>query len=175
MMRRRVIAFGFLCIFAVGCAHGTGAGGAFGSDDYRFSIELPGAPFERVAPKDALVALTDPATGTSVAIAASPDTYSGKTGREKALEYIARDLFFFLTEKEYRVFEDATLDGAAAKRITVAGMADDTELVFSAYVALNDGAVYDIVMWCRPDHFETASVTFQKMVDTFKFRPETEK
>lgn len=174
MRRRRVIPLGLLFLFVVGCAHGSIVNSTFISDDYRFSVALPGAPYERILPKDALIALTDPQTGVSAAIVASPDPYSGATNQEKALDYIARDLFFFLTKKEYRVFEDTTLDGAPAKHVILTGIQDEKELVFSAYVARYDGAVYDIVLWCEPQHFDKASAIFQEMVDTFKFRRETD-
>jgi hypothetical protein len=88
----------------------------------------------------------------------------------KALDYIARDLFFFLTKKEYRVFEDATLDGAPARHVVLAGVQDEKELIFSAYVVRYYGTVYDIVVWCEPRYLDKASVVFQEMADTFKFR-----
>ncbi len=170
MRRRPIIPLGFLFFFVVGCAHGSIVNNTFVSDDYRFSMALPGAPYEQISPEDGLVAVTDPQTGASIMVAVSPDSYSGTTDQGKALDYIARDLFFFLTKKEYRVFEDTTLDGAPAKLVTLTGLEDEKELTFSAYVVRYYGEVYDIVLWCEPQYFDKASATFQEMVGTFKFR-----
>jgi hypothetical protein len=73
MRRRRIIPPVVLFLFIVGCAHGGVVDNTFVSDDYRFSVALPGTPYERIGPKDALVAVTDPETGISAAVAASPD------------------------------------------------------------------------------------------------------
>jgi hypothetical protein len=169
MSRRRIILLALVLVTAVGCAHGGIVNNTFVSNDYLFSVALPGPPYEQVAPKDALIALTDRTTGASIAIAASPDPYSGLTDKEKALDYTARDLFIFLTKKEYRTFEDTTLGGAPAKHVVVTGIENDTRLIFSAYVVRHYGQIYDIVLWCEPRYFDTASITFQKMVDSFTF------
>jgi len=169
-MRYRTVVFPLLLASVLcACAHGGVVEGAFTSGDYLFSVTLPGPPYERILPRGALAALTDPATGISFAIAASPDPYPEITEQDKALDYIARDLFFFLEKKEYRVFEDAKLSGVPAKRVVVAGLIDDEEMVFSAVVARHNGAVYDLVMWCAPDRFDTASAVFEEMVGTFAF------
>jgi hypothetical protein len=173
MTRRCAILLGFLFLLAAGCVHGRVSDGAFVSDDYGFSVSLPGPPYERIAPKDALAALTDPDTGVSFAVAVSPDPYRDMADQDKVLDYLARDLLFFLTKKEYRAFEDATLGGEPAKFITVTGVTDDTELIVSAYVARYDGAVYDILMWCPPAYFETGRPAFQVMAETFRFQRET--
>jgi hypothetical protein len=175
MRRCRAITIGLLFLAAAGCAHGRVTDGTFTSKDYLFSVVLPGAPYERVLPRDTIVALTDPASGVSFAIAASPDSYANTADRDKVLDYIARDLLFFLTNKKYEVFEDATLGGAPAKHMTVSGLSNGDELVVSAYVARRYGQIYDIVMWCPPASLEAASAQFKKMVDTFTFLRETGK
>ncbi len=171
-MRRRLFPLGLLLLSIVGCAHSTVVDGVLVSDDYRFSVALPGAPYERIAPKDALVALTDPKTGISAAVAVTPDPYPDAADRVKALNYIARDLFFFLTKKEYRVFEQTELAGAGAVHVVVAGVDEGRDLVFSAYVARHNGAIYDIVVWCDPRYLDEAAAVLKKMADTVIFLPE---
>jgi hypothetical protein len=172
MRWRRIIPLASLLLFAAACAHGSIVNDRYVSEDYRFSVALPGPPYEQIPPKDALIALTDPRTGASIMIAANPDPYSDTIDQAKALDYIARDLFFFLTKKVYRVFENTTVDGVQAKHVTLTGTDDKNELTFSAYVVRNYGEVYDIVLWCEPQYFDEASATFRGMVDTFTFRRE---
>jgi hypothetical protein len=170
MNHRRLLPVLAAMLVLAGCAHGRVVNGAFVSDDYSFSVTLPGPPYEQIAPKGALVAMTDPATGASIAIAVSPDPYPDEADADKTLDFIARGLFFFLTDKEYRVFEDATLGGATARHVTLAGTEEDHKLIFSAYVARFSGRIYDLVMWCEPASFDEASAVFEKMAGTFTFK-----
>jgi hypothetical protein len=172
-MRVRRFIFGALVLLLfTGCAHGGIVDGVFVSRDYRFSVDLPGPPYEQIGPKGALVAVTDPATGISAAVAASPDPYPETADGEQALDYIARDLFFFLTKKEYRLFEETTLSGATARHVVLTGFDDDSELVFSAYVAREYGTIYDIVVWCPPRYQDEAAAMLKTMADSFTFLTE---
>ena len=164
-----------LMLALLGCAHGRIVNGTFVSDDYGFSVALPGPPYERIMAKGALVAVTDSGTGASIAIAVSPDTYTDANESKKALDYITRDLFFFLTKKKYRVFEDVMVGGVQGRHAILTGMDDDKELIFSAYVTQFSGMIYDVVFWCEPQYFDTASAVFEKMVGTFVFRPGADK
>lgn len=173
MRRWALVSFACLLLAGFGCVHGRVSDGAFRSDDYGFSVELPGAPYERITPRGALAALTDPDTGVSFAVAASPDSYTGAGRQDRVLDYAARELMIFLEKKEYRTFEDATLGGAPAKHVVVTGLTEGVELVVSAYVTRYNGAVYDVVLWAPPGTFEAGLPAFQRMVETFTFFPET--
>jgi hypothetical protein len=172
MNYRRPLPALMLALVLLGCAHGRVVNGTFVSDDYRFSVTLPGPPYEQIAPKEALVALTDPTTGASIAVAVSPDPYPDEVDADKTLDFITRSLFFFLADKQYRVFENVTLDGATARHVTLSGTEEDLTLVFSAYVARFSGYIYDVVMWCEPASFDEATAVFEKMVGTFTFARE---
>ncbi len=175
MNRLRLFAPLALILVVLGCAHGRVVNGTFVSDDYRFSVTLPGPPYEQISAKDALVALTDPGTGASIAIAVGPSPYADGVESEQALDFVTRGLFFFLTQKDYRVFEDATLGGVPARHAVLTGREDDTQLIFAAYTALSSGLIYDIVMWCDPQEFDAVSPVFEKMVGTFTFSREADK
>ncbi len=168
----RLIVGALALLVAAGCAYGGVSGGAFVSRDYRFSVDLPGAPYEQIGPKGALVAVMDPATGISAAVAASPDPYPEAPDGKKALDYIARDLFFFLSKKEYRLFEETTLAGAPARHVVLEGKDDDNDLVFSAYVVREYGTIYDIVVWSPPQYGDKAAALLETMAGSFTFLTE---
>jgi hypothetical protein len=172
MTHRRLIAPLVAGLILTGCAHGRVVGSTFISDDYRFSVALPGPPFEEIPPKGTLVAFSDPATGASIAVSASPDVRPRGDVKEVPLLFVARELFISIDKKEYLVSEQATIDGVDAWHLEVRGVSEGVPLVFSAYVTRYYGTIYDLVFWSRPGGYERASGAFIEMVKSFRFRRE---
>jgi hypothetical protein len=170
MIHRRLIVGLVTGLILTGCTHGRMVGNTFVSDDYRFSVALPGPPFTEIPPKGTLVAVSDPATGASIAVSASPDVRVRGDEREVPLLFVARELFISIDKKEYVVSEQATIDGVAAWHLEATGESEGVPLVFSAYVTRFSGTIYDLVFWSRPAEFTRASGAFLEMVKSFRFR-----
>jgi hypothetical protein len=165
-----VLALGLLA-----CAHGRIVDNTFVSDEYRFSVELPKAPFEVISPKDALVATSDPAGGVTIAVIAEPDGHAGDDGKQPPLKFLARELFMGMEKVEYLTSEAATIDDVPAWYVKLKGVSDGVPLIFSAYVVRTSDTIYDIVSWCRVEDFDRMSPVFSDVVKSFHFTKEPAK
>lgn len=177
--RRWTVRGGIACALAVllcvGCAMTTlivSDSRTLTSERYRFSVTLPDSGFERVAASDTIVTLTDRETGVSMTIRASKDRYAHMK-EPPSLEYVARQLFFYVEDKVVESLTSTTLAGEAggvpAVFIRLSGTFEETPLVFFAYVSRYGGYIYDLVLWSPPRYAEESLSVFEGLADGFMF------
>lgn len=84
-----------------------------------------------------------------------------------SLDVLQTHLFIGIKHRKILSKQYVTLSGHGALHTILIGEVNGSEIKMSAYVAVKDGWVYDLVYWSQPDYFDKALGDFESVVANF--------
>ncbi len=142
-------------IVLAGCAAAR-PDGAFHDPAGRFTLTLPGAPWEPVSVEGALVSLRQPAWGAAISVQA--DCRQPEPG---PLSAVARHLFFGLRAVEVASRESVQLAGVPAIRTHLRARLDAELVEIDAITVRLESCLYDFLLVAPPADFAPALADFE--------------
>ncbi len=153
-------------IWTAACAGGSVRDGTYRDADHRFSVRLPPARWQPASVEGATLAFRAPDLDAGMGLRA--DCNGPEPG---PLPWVARHLFFGLTDKQFHAGEQTARTDAGAVRTRLRARLDGRPVEVDAVTLRSQSCLYDFMYVAPPDRFEAGRPDFDAFVQSWSPGP----
>lgn len=159
-----ILGFAYANIHILSCAQLQTKEGVLSSPHKKYTVTIPEKGWERIKVDKEDLALWHKQHHAMIALI-STDIQN----KEVPLEKLNNQLFIGLKGKETALNEPSKVDNQSAIHTILTGEMDNCKLKIASYVIRTEDGVYDMVYWAPVDLFDREKVSFENMIQSFKF------
>ncbi len=154
--------FGWLIALALAACAAPRVDGRFQDPNARFSLALPGLPWQTTSVPGTLFSVRQPDWGAAIGLAA--ECASPEPG---PLPAVARHLFFGLQQADVASRVPVEVAGVPGMRTHLTAQLDERPVEIDAVTLRLDACLYDLMVIAPPDRFAAALPDFDRLLGSW--------